>query len=52
MNRTKSYKFLSQNITNLRGVGKKVKNLLKKKKLRKFLICYGIYHNLLLIDLI
>ena len=35
MNESENYKFLSQNISNLKGVGKKIKDLLKKKKIEK-----------------
>ena len=38
MNESENYKFLSQNISNLKGVGKKIKDLLKKKKIEKMLI--------------
>ena len=33
MDKSKYYKFLSQDISSLRGVGKKIKNLLKRKKI-------------------
>ena len=35
MNKSKNYKFLIQNISNLKGVGSKTKLLLKKKKIEK-----------------
>ena len=35
MDKSKYYKFLSQDISSLRGVGKKIKNLLKRKKIEK-----------------
>ena len=35
MNKSKDYKFLVQNISNLRGVGIKTKQLLKRKKIEK-----------------
>ena len=35
MDKSKNYTYLSQDITNLRGVGKKVKSFLKRKKIEK-----------------
>ena len=35
MDKSKDYKFLVQNISNLKGVGKKTKQLLKRKKIEK-----------------
>ena len=35
MSKPEYYKFLSQDIADLKGVGKKIKNLLKKKKIEK-----------------
>ena len=35
MNKLKYYKFLSQDISLLKGVGKKITNLLKRKKIEK-----------------
>ena len=36
MDKSKDYKFLTQNISNLKGVGIKTKQLLKKKKILFF----------------
>ena len=35
MNKSKNYKFLSQDVNNIKGVGKKIKNFLKRKKIEK-----------------
>ena len=35
MDQSKYYKFLAQDISNLKGVGKKIKNFLKRKKIEK-----------------
>ena len=35
MDKSKYYKFLSQDISNLKGVGKKIKIFLKRKKIEK-----------------
>ena len=35
MNKSKDYEFLIQNISNLKGVGIKTKQLLKRKKIEK-----------------
>jgi len=40
-----NYNFLLSNLTQLKGVGPKTANLLKKKKLITFLIYYGDYLN-------
>tara|TARA_B100001971_G_C17928329_1_gene401365 strand:+ start:292 stop:474 length:183 start_codon:yes stop_codon:yes gene_type:complete len=50
MNQSKIHDFLVQNVSALNGVGLKTRKLLKKKKLKKYLICYGIYLKVLQID--
>ena len=35
MDKSKYYKFLSEDISSLKGVGKKIKDLLKRKKIEK-----------------
>ena len=52
MNQSKIHNFLSLNVSSLNGVGIKTKKLLKKKKLIKYQICFGIFHKVLLIGLI
>ncbi len=41
MNNKSNYEYLLSDLTNLRGVGIKTTNLLKKKGLIIFLTCYG-----------
>ena len=50
MNQSKLHNFLIQNVSALNGVGTKTRKLLKKKKLRKYAIYYGIYLKVLPID--
>ncbi len=51
MNQSKIQNFLIQNVSMLGGVGIKIKKLLKKRKLKKYLIYYGIFLKVLQIDL-
>ena len=50
MNQSKIHDFLIQNVSALEGVGTKTKKLLKKKKLKKYLICYGTFRKIILTD--
>ncbi len=43
MNQSKIQDFLIQNVSKLEGVGIKTEKLLKKRKLKKYLIYYGIF---------
>ena len=45
MDNKSNYKYLLSDLSFLKGVGIKTKNLLKKKKLTIFLIYYGNYPN-------
>ena len=45
MNNKKNYDYLLSDLTKLKGVGNKITNLLKKKRLILFLIYYGNYQN-------
>ena len=47
MNIKGNYKYLLSDLTSLKGVGIKTTNLLKKKRLIIFLICYGNCLNLI-----
>ena len=50
MNNKSNYNYLLSDLNNLKGVGYKTTNLLKKKKLIIFLIYYGNYLNLIQIE--
>ena len=50
MDNKSNYKYLLSDLSSLKGVGIKTKNLLKKKKLTIFLIYYGNYLNLIQIE--
>ena len=50
MNQPNIQDLLIQNVSNLKGVGVKIKKLLKKKKLKKYLIYCGIFHKVILTD--
>ena len=50
MNESKVKNYILQDVTSLEGVGLKTKLLLKKKKLKKYLTYYGIFHKVLQID--
>ena len=45
MKNTNNYEYLLEDLTKLKGVGKKTSEILKKKKLIIYLICFGDYHN-------
>ena len=47
MNQKDIQNYLMSDVKILSGVGPKVKTLLRKKKLRKFQICYGIFLEIL-----
>ena len=46
----RNYEYLLSDLKSIKGVGLKTSNLLKKKKLIVFLICYGNYQNLIQIE--
>ena len=46
-----NYEYLLQDLSKLKGVGKKTSEILKKRKLIIYLIYYGDYQNLILIEL-
>ena len=41
----RNYEYLLSDLKSIKGVGLKTSNLLKRKKLIAFLICYGNYQN-------
>ena len=47
MKNNNNYKYLLENLTALKGVGKKTTHVLKKKKLTTYLICSGDCPNLI-----
>ena len=47
MNNKSNYEYLLSDLTNLKGVGTKTTNLLKKKKINNILTYYGNYQNLI-----
>ena len=51
MSHSNSYEFLLKDISTLKGVGQKTKKILKKKKLKLYLMSYGNYLRHLWIDL-
>ena len=50
MKNINNYEYLLSDLTKLNGVGEKTMEILKKKKLIIFLICYGDYLNLIQIE--
>ena len=50
MNNKKNFNYLLSDLTKLKGVGNKISNLLKKKRLTLYLIYYGNYLNLTQIE--
>ena len=50
MNNKKNFNYLLSDLTKLKGVGNKISNLLKKKRLTLYLIYYGNYLNLIQIE--
>ena len=50
MKNKNNYDYLLSDLTNLKGVGKKTMEILKKKKLTTFLIYYGDYQNRIQIE--
>ena len=51
MKNKNNYEYLLQDLSKLKGVGKKTSEILKKRKLIIYLIYYGDYQNLILIEL-
>ena len=51
MKNVNNYEYLLEDLSKLKGVGKKTVEILKKKKLIIYLIYYGGYQNLILIEL-
>ena len=51
MKNKNNYEYLLQDLSKLKGVGKKTTEILKKRKLIIYLIYYGDYQNLILIGL-
>ena len=51
MKNTNNYEYLLEDLTKLKGVGKKTTEVLKKKKLITYLIYFGDYLNHILIEL-
>ena len=52
MNHQNKHDFLNESVSTLSGVGTKIKNMLKKKRLKKYLIYCGVFHIVLQIVLI
>jgi hypothetical protein len=52
MTNKSNYEYLLSDLTKLKGVGSKTTALLKKRRLIIFLIYYGNYQNLILIEAI
>ena len=50
MSNKKNHNYLLSDLTKLKGVGNKIANLLKKKRLILSLIYYGNYRNLIQIE--
>ena len=51
MKNKNNYEYLLQDLSKLKGIGKKTAEILKKRKLIIYLIYYGDYQNLTLIEL-
>ena len=51
MKKTNNYKYLLEDLTKLKGVGKKTAEILKKKKLITYLIYFGDFLNPTLTEL-
>ena len=51
MKNTNNYEYLLEDLTKLKGVGKKTTEVLKKKKLITYLIYFGDYPNHILTEL-
>ena len=45
MKNKNNYDYLLSDLTKLKGIGKKTMQILKKRKLTTFLICYGGFQN-------
>jgi len=43
MNQQNTLDFLTKKVSTLSGVGNKIKKLLRKKRLKRYQICYGIF---------
>ena len=50
MNNKTNYEYLLSDLSSLKGVGTKTKNLLKKKNINIYLIYYGNFQNLIQIE--